>query len=670
MTVPLTALRGVGEATAGKLAASGIDSVQSLLQQLPRGYQDRRHTTPIAELTPGADAVVDGVVAQIKVGRRALQLAVHDDSGSLVAVWFRPPRWLTGRFVAGQRVRLLGRVDRARPLRLTHPEVEDPSAPPDGVTSGAVVPVYSAPDGLGQRTMRKLVAQAFAAYPPPDLLPPSWRAELSVPSRADALRRIHFPGPDDDLDALRAGRHPAHEALLGEDLLLLQLALRRRRPTASVAPVSAGPLRQTLRAALPFSLTDGQERVLEVLDADLASGQPMQRLLQGDVGAGKTVVGLLAAAGPLAAGGQVAVLAPTDLLARQWQRRAKALLEPAGVAVVRLAGSQGAVERRAAQEAIASGAARFVVGTHALVQDSVRFADLRLVIVDEQQRFGVFQRARLVAKGRRPHLLATTATPIPRTLARCLFGDLDLVALEGAPPRGPRTTTLLARRDAEEAWAAVRAAAQAGERAFVVAPRIEGGVLKLAERLAGGALAGVRLGVVHGGMPPAARESALARLRAGELSVLVGTTVLEVGIDVPEATVLVVDEAERFGLSQLHQLRGRVGRSERGGDCYLLTHDPEQAPRLAVLTETEDGFAISAADLKRRGPGDLVGSRQAGTPAFRLYLSPRYGELLEWARGVAAELAARPEYQSDPALAALRAAVEQRLPQSEGQDGG
>lgn len=687
MAQPVDRVKGVGPVKRAALEAAGILTVDDLLQHLPRRYQDRTSATPVHELKPGADAVVFGEVVGVRTGRgrrmRFVEVAVSDGTGTVLATWFRPAPWMRKAFGRGDHVCLMGPVDsRGPPLRMTHPEFERAGASTDGVHRGIVVPLYSLPAGIGQRTLRSLIHRAFEdfARDVPDRVPGALRGRLGLPSRAEALRTLHFPGSADDVPSLREGRHPAHEALLWEDLFVLQVALLRRREEISAAGAALGPaiddgLRRRLQVALPFQLTSAQHRVLAELAEELAGARPMQRLLQGDVGAGKTVVALLAAADIIAAGGQVAVLAPTEVLAMQWHSRACAMFEPQGVQVALLTGGQKAGERRSHRALAEGGEAGLVVGTHALFQDGVIFAHLGLVVVDEQHRFGVFQRARLTAKGREPHLLAMTATPIPRSLALTLFGDLDLSVLDERPARGPTTTDVWPTERQPDAWEAVRASVEAGGRAYVVCPRVSGrgsghAAVQTAERLAEGPLRGLPLGLLHGRMDAAAKERAVDLFRRGRIRVLVGTTVLEVGLDVPEATVMVVLDADRFGLAQLHQLRGRIGRGERGGRCLLLSDRPEEHERLAVLQSTDDGFTIAEVDLGLRGPGDLVGARQSGTPAFRLCTTPRFVELLEAARREARGVASRADYEGAAELASLRAAVVTRLLQGPASEAG
>ena len=677
--VPIGDLKGVGPVTRDALMVGGISTVADLLHYLPRQYQDRTQRTAIAEVELGSFVVVGGRVTATRGGRgrrtRFLEVALSDDTGTILATWFKPPPYLYKAFSVGEELVLMGVVDnKAPPLRMSHPEFERQDAD-EGVNRGLVIPIYSQPGGLGQKALRRLVRRAFDdfARDVPDRVPGDIRARLGLPARAHALYAVHFPESVDDLPALRDGRHPAHEALLREDLFILQVALMRRRArlraagcSASSTPSDGGILRAQAVAALPFHLTAAQLRCLVEIDADLDQPQAMQRLLQGDVGSGKTVVALLAAASVIERGDQVAVLAPTEVLAFQWWERAKDLYAPLGVGVAFLTGGQGAAARRYNRELTASGSAQVIVGTHAVFQDSVVFARLGLAVVDEQQRFGVLQRASLLGKGPEPHLLAMTATPIPRSLALTMYGDLDLSVLDERPPRGEVTTHVFPAARRPEAYGIVREVVAAGGLAFVVCSRVEGpgearACVDTAEELAADLLEGVAIGVLHGRMDPAAKDRAIQRFRAGEIKVLVSTTVVEVGVDVPEATMMVVEDADRFGLSQLHQLRGRVGRSERGGRCLLLSERP-QIERLGILERCNDGFEISQQDLRLRGPGDLVGARQAGSPAFRLSMTPRFVELLEQAREAARDVAERVDYDHAPDLAALRLAVTARMP--------
>lgn len=699
-STPVTALPRVGVKTAEKLAALGVHTVDDLLTRLPRGYQDRTRQTPVRELAPGDVAVVRGTIVAVRRGRRRgrkpgmLEARVSDGGAALSVLFFGAPSHITDAWTEGREVLVMGRTDSKPPLRLSHPEWELDATDKDGPHRGGIVPFYGVPDGMGQRSYRAMVRGALDGFSGQigGVLPGGLRAALGLTRRGVALDTIHFPPPGADLAALRAGTHPAHESLVLNDLFVLQVALLWRRersarlgsraddlPRARMGgPRAMATVRARAEARLPFSLTGAQERVLEEIDADLAvRGRPMQRLVQGDVGTGKTILGLLAAAPIIERGGQVAILAPTEVLARQWLAQAGGLYGPLGYAVAWLAGDQPAAERREQLDSVASGRSALVVGTHALFQESVTFARLALAIVDEQQRFGVFQRARLLDKGPQPHLLALSATPIPRSLARTLFGDLDISLLDEGPPRGARTTEVLPSARRRVAWQRVAAAVEAGEKAYVVCARIDGAAgdvlrsaVATAEELANGPLRGVPLGLIHGGMDGASKEAALSAFRDGRISVLVGTTVLEVGIDVADATVIVVENAERFGLSQLHQLRGRVGRGAAGGHCILLTPAPDEEERLAVLAESEDGFLVAEEDLRRRGPGDLVGARQAGRPAFRLALTPRFHELLALARVAAQAVVADPSFEDADSYSELRAAATAQLDASRAVEAG
>jgi len=609
-----------------------------------------------------------------------IEIAVADGSGeALLATWFRPGAWLYKQLQKDEEILLMGKVEaKSPPLRMSHPEIEvGDSTAGEGLHHGVIVPMYTVPQGTGQRAMRKMLRTALDdfAHGLPDRIPGALRQELGLPARAEALEVIHFPEGAPDLPALREGRHRAHQALLFEDLFILQVALLRRRLALSAGGCAATltgngeGLREKLIRSLPFELTGAQQRVLRGMEKDYRQPAPMQRMLQGDVGSGKTVTALLAAASLIEAGHQVAVLAPTEVLAWQWFDRARELYEPAGFEVALLTGGQRAAARRHNRGLAESGRASLVVGTHAVFQDGVEFKALGMAVVDEQHRFGVFQRAKLLDKGPQPHLLAMTATPIPRSLALTMFGDLDISVLDERPPRGEVTTEMVAPHEQAAVWSAIRAAVSRQERAYVICSRIEGkgegrAVVETAEELVAGPLQGLKVGLLHGRMDSAAKDQALERFREGSIEVLVGTTVVEVGVDVPEATVMVVEDAHRFGLAQLHQLRGRIGRSERGGCCFLVTDRGPETDRLEVLTRSHDGFEIAGEDLRLRGPGDLVGTRQSGAPAFRLSASPRFLKLLEAARAAAKRVGTRPDFDQAEDLEALRLAVVERLDQS------
>jgi ATP-dependent DNA helicase RecG len=686
----LRSLPGVGPALERRFATKGIQTPQDLLLFLPIGYEDRRDVREIRELVEGETATVRGTVEWASVrrgrrGRRILEARLRGDGSEgvaegegavLVCTWFRAHPGLVRLLQVGARVLATGTATRYRgQLQMTHPAV----LLDDGARDGAGVRCrYPAVDGVAPGVVAKLCARACerAADGAHDALPESLAARLGLPSLPEALRTIHL-APDgsgggeraapssEELAALARGGHPAQERLVLGELfgLQLQVELRRRawgELSAPPCPISDEG-RRRLGTCFPFELTGAQRRVLEEIWGDLGSGRPMHRLLQGDVGSGKTAVAFGAALAAIECGHQVAVMAPTEILARQHHEVMAGCCRRIG----RNAALLTAATPRASRESILALARGgrgidLLVGTHALLARSLDLPRLALVVVDEQHRFGVLQRARLRGKGEAagacPHLLVMTATPIPRTLAHALHGDLDLSLLDEKPPgRVPVRTRVFVRGEREAALGRVGAALLAGRRVFVVCPLVEesdaieaadavGTARELGARFGEG-----RVGLVHGRMAPEARARALREFREGAVELLVATTVIEVGIDIPRAGMMVVLHADRFGLAQLHQLRGRVGRDEGESECLLLTEAPEgseAAHRLAILARTSDGFVVAEADLEHRGPGELFGTRQAGVPRLRFADLARHRALLERARDEARRLLER-----DPELA-------------------
>ena len=664
------------------LARLGVETLGDLLRLAPRRYEDRRHPRPIDALEDGETALVLGTVASSRAfrtrsGVSILEAVVEDDAGSVEARWFYRgfrPRPLE----QGRRVALYGEVARTRTGRVSMkaPELErlpadDAADPGPGV--GRIVPIHPRTTGLSAALLRRAVWDALeAAEAVDDPVPPAVRAQAELPPLGAALRALHFP---DDLGAAEAAR----ARLAFDELLVHELLLARRRTArqAQNAPVVAfaPKVHERIRARLPFTLTPGQEEAIAEIVADLERPAPMYRLLQGDVGSGKTAVAAYALLGAVADGWQTAFMAPTDVLARQHEATLTAMLDGSRVRIVRLAGRMGAKARREALARIEAGEADIVVGTHAVLGDAVRFRALGLVVVDEQHKFGVRQRRSLVAKGgegpegRRPHCLVMTATPIPRTLALTVWGDMDVSVVRGTiPGRTPVETLVVTPDEGRAVMDRVHAALAAGQQAYVIYPLVEESEkLDLKDAQAGRdrwakALPEHRVGLLHGRLARDAKDEVMASFRAGELDVLVATVVVEVGVDVPNATVLVVEHAERFGLSQLHQLRGRVGRGSAGGLCVLVDRSSGDTPaRLEVLAADTDGFAIAEQDLALRGVGDVFGTRQHGRPAFHAASLPRDLPILTRARAAARGLIA-----ADPALAApehvgLARAVQQRL---------
>jgi ATP-dependent DNA helicase RecG len=626
---PIQYVRGVGPARAGLLGRLGIRSVTDLLYRLPRRLEDRGHLRKIYDLPHGSVETVRGTIGRVEKfrprRRRGLVLvraAVTDGSGVLHAVWFNQP-YLARQLPPGAEVILHGRVQRqAGEIQMAAPEFEVLEDGEETLHVGRIVPVYGSTEGLTQRTLRTIVARALDEHVPQlvEWLPPLLLRRHDLPTLGEALRQAHFP------DTL-ASHEAARRRLVYEELLLFQLLLLRRKAareaeTRAIRYGDAAPLLARFHASLPYALTAAQRRVIGEILRDLEGPHPMNRLLQGDVGSGKTVVAATALLRCVGGGAQGALMAPTEILAGQHYLTLRALLEPLGLSVVLLVGGLSRASRQEALERVRDGRADVVVGTHALIEAEVAFDRLGLVVVDEQHRFGVAQRAALRRKGERPDVLVMTATPIPRTLALTLYGDLDVSTLDELPPgRAPVKTYTRPSGRRPQVYAFVRAQAAEGRQAYIVCPLVEESdklqaeaATDLAARLGEGPLRGLRVGVLHGRMKVEERDRAMQALRAGAVDVLVATTVIEVGIDVPNATVMVIEDADRFGLSQLHQLRGRVGRGGHQSYCILVA-DPttdEARARLEVMVETTDGFRIAQRDLEIRGVGEMIGLASRG----------------------------------------------------------
>ncbi|MGQ0384220.1 MAG: ATP-dependent DNA helicase RecG [Gammaproteobacteria bacterium] len=648
---PVTALKGVGPALASRLAKLGVATVADLLFLLPNRYEDRTRVVKIGGLRHGMRAAVEGTIELAEVvfrRRRSLLVRLSDGTGFLTLRFFHFSGSQQSQLSRGTRLRCFGEVRRG-PLgfEIVHPEYRRADAPDTQAVEGALTPVYPAIEGIQQGRLRNLTAQALAvagAGELPDWLPPELQRGLRLPSLAEALAFIHRPPPDASLELLDSGRHPAQRRLAFEELLAHQITLRdlrnevRRDPAWPVAP--KGALAARLLATVGFPLTAAQHRVLREIRADLAVPHPMLRLVQGDVGSGKTIVAAVAALDCVEAGLQAALMAPTELLADQHAQNFARWLAPLSLEPLLLTGRLAGRARQTALAEAAAGRA-LVIGTHALFQEGVQFERLALVIVDEQHRFGVHQRMRLREKGstgRFPHQLIMTATPIPRTLAMTAYADLDVSVIDQMPPgRTPVATVALPDSRRDEVVERIRRACAAGRQAYWVCPLIEESALLEAQAaedtaaVLAAALPGVTIGLVHGRMPAAARERAMARFKAGLIALLVATTVIEVGVDVPNASLMVIENAERMGLAQLHQLRGRVGRGSEASSCVLLWRaplSPLAKERLAVLRATNDGFEVSRRDLELRGPGELLGTRQAGLAMFRIADLARDADML------------------------------------------
>jgi ATP-dependent DNA helicase RecG len=652
------------------LAKLGLRGDWDFLLHLPLRYEDETRITPIAQLAAGAEAQVEGEIVDVEIarrGRRQLIARLRDASGELLLrfLHFYPSQ--LKQLAVGRRVRAFGAV-RGGALssdfgfEIVHPRVR-PVEPGASVPT-ALTPVYPTAAGVPQAWLRTRIARALRDVDIGDTLPAALRERLGLPPLADALRYLHAPPPGADLARLADRAHPMWTRVKFDELLAQQLSLRTARlaraQRRSIPLAGDGALTQRLLAALPFTLTRAQQRVWREIEADLAAAVPMHRLVQGDVGSGKTVVAALAAARAIEAGYQTALMAPTEILAEQHFRRIALWLEPLGVRVVWLAGRLKPADKRAAQARVASGDAQLVVGTHALIQQKVAFAKLGLAIVDEQHRFGVAQRLALRgtaiedANAVAPHLLMLSATPIPRTLAMSYYADLDVSVIDEMPPgRRPVVTKLVSTRRRDEVLARIRAEVARGRQAYWVCPLVDENEeadakleLTAATRMyeeTRALLPELRLGLLHGQLPAQDKAAAMQAFAAGAIDVLVATTVVEVGVDVANATLMVIEHAQRFGLAQLHQLRGRVGRGAEQSYCVLLFDEPlsdAARERLKVIFETDDGFEIARRDLLLRGPGELLGARQAGVPLLRFADLERDAALLDLARDAAGQLLA------------------------------
>ena len=640
---PLTALAGVGPALAEKLARLNLHRVEDLLFLLPLRYEDRTRLVRIGALVPGSRCLVTGEVLLAETvfrGRRNLLVRIGDGSGQLTLRFFHFSRRQEAQFRNGVRVSCFGEIRKGQgSFEMIHPEYRILQPDQDLATSDTLTPIYPATEGVQQGRLRNLTDQALRAMrsnPPRELLPNDVRAKLDMPSLAEAVVYLHRPPSDADVEALLEHRHPSQRRLAFEELLAHYLSLRKLRAIADMEPAPAldGGAEEVEKflADLPFSLTTAQQRVVSEILADLHQAHPMMRLIQGDVGSGKTVVAAIACLKAIANGVQAVIMAPTELLAEQHWRSFSEWFEPIGIEPAWLAGSQRGSARREALASIRDGTAQLVVGTHALFQEGVEFRQLGLVVIDEQHRFGVHQRMALRDKGigdaGHPHQLVMTATPIPRTLAMAAYADLDVSIIDELPPgRQPVTTVAIPENRRDEIVGRVRSACASGQQAYWVCPLIEESEVldyeaaEASYRMLTEALPELRVGLVHGRMRPAEKERGMQAFKDGLIQVLVATTVIEVGVDVPNASLMIIENAERMGLSQLHQLRGRVGRGSTQSHCVLVYKPPLgqlAKARIGVLRDTNDGFVVAQRDLELRGPGELLGTRQTGLPDYRI----------------------------------------------------
>src|SRR5213594_1854179 len=673
-------IKGVGPQRAELLAKRGIHTLEDLLGYLPFRYENRIHFSQIKDVRPNSIftlrvRVASGQAVRSMRGRDAIyHLLVQDDTGSLPCKFFHGG-YLEGRLKPGQLLILHGKaeIDKLRPARLEmiNPQIEVLSSEElDSTEVGRIVPIYEAIGTFGSRQIRRAMYAAvrLVDHRMPDVLPEALRARLGYPSRGEALIHTHFPEPGESLDALNTFRSPAQQRLIFEEFFLYQLSLAldrkaTRKENAIPFRLREDAVREALKRILPFKPTTAQKRVLAEIAADLEKPFPMNRLLQGDVGSGKTIIALQAAVIAIENGTQAALMAPTEILAVQHFLSARRILAKAGYRVELLVSGLKSAEKAEALERIRTGEAQLVVGTHALIEDNVAFARLGFVAIDEQHRFGVLQRKRLMdkaaARGHAPHVLVLTATPIPRTLSLTLYGDLDVSVLDELPPgRTPIVTRITSEPHLSGVWEFLRREAVAGYQGYIVYPVIEESKLESTaameeyERLSREVFPKLKLGLLHGRLSSDEKEEVMQRFRKNEAQILVATTVVEVGVDVPNATVMVIEHAERFGLSQLHQLRGRIGRGAQKSHCILVApfrmtvgrsaaakEDVARA-RLETMVRTSNGFEIAETDLLLRGPGEFFGTRQAGNLGFHIVNPLRDKGLLELARHEAFALAA------------------------------
>ncbi len=665
LSTPVVHLKGVGPRLAEKLAKLDIHSVEDLLYILPHRYEDRREFRKIGSLRDGMHEVFSGEILACgeattsRSRRKIFEAVVGDGTGQITLKWFHYRKdWISKRFVVGRRAVFTGEIKRYGATReIHHPDTEF-LAPDqtladyqssDPLAFGRILPVYPLTEGLTQYAARKIWKQAvdLFVHHVPSCLPDSVVKKHHLVSMADALRQVHWPSNETNVEQLESGRSVALRSLVYDEFFFLELGLALKRRGIVMEPGITFEVNhkytKPLAALLPYRLTAAQRRVLGEIKQDLMSPHPMNRLIQGDVGCGKTIVAMMAALVAIENDTQVAIVAPTEILAEQHYLQFHRWLEQLGLKAALLRGKMPAVEKREILEELRAGQVNLVVGTHAVLQEGVEFQKLGLGIIDEQHRFGVRQRAVLREKGIHPHILVMTATPIPRTLSLTVYGDLALSVIDEMPPgRTPVETIVATDAQRGRVYSRLRQEVEKGNQAFIVYPLVEESeksdllaATEGAEKLKNEVFTEARLGLLHGRMKPAEKEAIMTRFKNREIDILVSTTVIEVGIDIPNATVMVVEHAERFGLAQLHQLRGRVGRGEAESICILLksykcSEDGEK--RLEVMCATNDGFQIAEADLEIRGPGEFLGTRQSGLPDFRVANILRDGRILEDAR--------------------------------------
>jgi ATP-dependent DNA helicase RecG len=687
LKTPIQFVKGVGPKLAKLFEKKGILTVEDALYFLPRCYEDRRNLKKISELKVGrketgfGEILLSGIVFYQYRRKRIFEAVVGDGTGTIVLKWFQGnEKYLKERFKKGRRLIFSGEVKWFNHQKeIHHPDVEmvDGDIEKDYLNFKRIVPIYSETEGLNQRTLRRLMKNVVDSFAKDvqSVIPPDIIEHQDLINLSEAFKRVHFPPEGESLEELNAQRSEAHRRIIFEEFFLLELVMAiKKKGTAleiGTSFKSDGLLTKKLLENLPFKLTQAQKRVLEEIKADLESPHPMNRLIQGDVGCGKTIVAILAALHVIECGYQVAVMAPTEVLAEQHYLNIHRMVEPLGIKVSLLTSNVKGREREILYRQIENGEVNFIIGTHAIIQEGVEFKQLGLAIIDEQHKFGVVQRALLKKKGRNPDVLVMTATPIPRTLAMTIYGDLDLSIIDEMPPgRMPVKTIVLHESQRAKVYQMIEDEIKKGRQAFIVYPLVEESekldlrdATQMAEHLQKEIFPGFKVGLLHGRMKSEEKEAIMMEFKELKIQILVATTVIEVGIDIPNASLMVIEHAERFGLSQLHQLRGRIGRGSYPSKCILLANyraSEEARVRLKVMEKTNDGFQIAEEDLALRGPGDFFGIRQSGIPDFRVAHLIRDTPILIEARKEAFRLIQEDPELREPIHAGLREILKKR----------
>lgn len=683
LSTPMQFIKGVGPKLAALLEKKGIRTAEDALYFIPREYQDRREMKKISRVEIGRfETVVGDVLAVDVIGfkggrKKVFEIMVGDGSGIIVGKWFHfNLRFMKGRFKKGDKVIMSGEVRAFGGQReMHHPDVEafDDT---DKLNFGRIVPVYSLTEGLGEKTLRRIISQVVTGYADGiiDGIPGEIIRRKGLMPLKEALREVHFPSGTEDISALLTGRSAARRRLVFDEFFFLELGMALKHKGVALekgmAMEDRGELTGKLRELLHFNLTKAQDRVIEEIKRDMASSHPMNRLVQGDVGCGKTIVAFISILIAVGNGYQAAIMAPTELLAEQHYLNIHRFAEALGLKIALLTGSIKGKEREAMFSGIRAGVIRIVVGTHVVIQETVEFKCLGLAIIDEQHRFGVLQRGVLKKKGDNPHILVMTATPIPRTLAMTVYGDLDISVIDEMPPgRSPVDTKVYNEKDRQKVYDVIKREVEGGRQAYVVYPLVEESeksdlmdATNMADKLKV-SFPEFRIGLLHGKMRAEEKEAVMKAFKDRGIDILVATTVIEVGIDVPNAAVMVIEHAERFGLSQLHQLRGRVGRGSHKSRCLLLAQykkSEDAWKRLKVMEETTDGFRIAEVDLEIRGPGDFLGTRQSGMPDFRVGSIIRDATILNDAKAEAFRLVEKDPHLSRPENKVLKEVLRER----------